>query len=725
VRTTLAVALGAAAHLLVAAAHAAGRYNVLLVTLDTTRADRLGCYGYRAALTPALDELSRRGTLFEQAQSSCPMTLPAHATILTGREPDEHGLHVNGKRSLASSIPTLAGTLAAHGYQTAAFVAAFVLNARFGLNRGFETYDDDLAGAVAQEVPEPMSVYRPGDRVVDRALAWLGRATAGSARRPFFCWVHLYDPHHPYTVHPELAGTPFEQTTSYDAQVAFMDRQVGRLLAFLQAQHQLEGTLVVAVGDHGEGLGEHGEEEHGYLLNEEALHVPLLVALAGVVRAGARVHALVSLTDVYPTVLDLLGIDPEPSGSGRSLRQALGGEPVSSRPIHAQTDLPYDLFGWSPLRSVTTPHWRYIRTTKPELYDRKRDPAELRNLVSALPDRATKLDRVVSAAAHGHRATVAPAVTLDDDGRRRLAALGYVVGSGAGGASASPDGALRDIKDMLPVKHLQTTLLRDMAAGKLTEDEALAAARDLVRRSPESAPFHYRLGAALVAAGRTEEAVAPLTEALRLQPDHAEAHESLGDALTAQGKREPAFRHYAEAVRLRPDYPEARVNLGNCYARQGRVARALEQYREALRARPDFHLAHHDLAILLAREDRTREAVRHAREAVRLRPDFAPAQYQLGMLLAEEGELSEAIEHYRRALSLEPGRPEFADNLAAAYAAAGRFDEAVAMARQAMQLAEAAGRPELAHDIAQRTDFYARRGRAPGRRARLRQPDVP
>src|SRR2546426_10313705 len=182
--------------------------NVLLITLDTTRADHLGCYGSRTASTPALDALAARGTLFEQAFTSCPMTLPAHATLLTGRQPPEHGLRLNGANGLAPDIPTLAELLAARGYETGAFVAAFVLNSKFGLNRGFHTYDDDLEGAPAQEVPEPLSVYRPGNTVTDRALAWLERIAVDESRaRPFFCWVHLYDAHYPYLLHPELAGS--------------------------------------------------------------------------------------------------------------------------------------------------------------------------------------------------------------------------------------------------------------------------------------------------------------------------------------------------------------------------------------------------------------------------------------------------------------------------------------------------------------------------------------
>ena len=307
--------------------------NVLLVTLDTTRADHLGCYGREAALTPALDELAARGTLFEQAFPSSPMTLPAHATMFTGLDPPEHGVRVNGKHKLGASLDTLAELLANLGYRTGAFVAAFVLNRKFGLDQGFQTYDDDLTKAHEQEVPEPLSVYRPGDVVVDGALAWLTqvtqeRSTADNADRgaqpqPFFAWVHLYDPHYPYHPHAELADTAFADDASYDAEVAFMDRQVARLLDFLEKRRLTEQTMVLAAGDHGEGLEDHGEIEHGYLLNEEVLRVPLIVSLPGTLRAGERIGSMVTLVDLFPTVMDLLGIATPARGRGRSFAPAL------------------------------------------------------------------------------------------------------------------------------------------------------------------------------------------------------------------------------------------------------------------------------------------------------------------------------------------------------------------------------------------------------------------
>jgi arylsulfatase A-like enzyme/Flp pilus assembly protein TadD len=712
---------------------------VLLITLDTTRADHLGCYGDRDALTPALDALAARGTLFEEAFTPCPMTLPAHATILTGLLPPEHGLRVNGRNSLGPNIRTLAEVLQAEGYQTAAFVAAFVLNAKFGLNHGFTTYDDSLTGAQKQEVPEPLSVYRPGNLVTDAALAWLAQAV--DAGRPFFCWVHLYDPHYPYYRHAELSGTQFADVASYDAEIAFMDRQVGRLTAFLEQRGLTSRTLVIAIGDHGEGLEDHGEVEHGYLLNDEVLHVPFIVSLPGRIHEGQRVAALVSLADVLPTVLDVLGTDLAERASARSLWPAFFGVLIPSRPSYAETELPYVHFGWSPMRSLTTESWKYVRSTRPELYDRRGDRHESRNLAASYPKKIAKLEGRLAAMERMMDRRSAPRVTLRREERQRLEALGYVA-DGQETPAPLGSGALQDIKDMLPLKHLETKLARGIALGTLSEEERLAIERELVRRSPETPGFQNTLGTALIRAddldeaiahfsealrlrpdfaeahsnlgnallrqGKLDEAIGQLTQALDLKPDLAEAHLSMGNALTARGSDAQALEHYADALRLNPDYAEAHCNMGNALARQRDVGRAMEHYREALRIQPDFALAHHNLAMLLAEQDRLAEATAHYEAALRSEPHFASAHFHLAQLLAEEGRHARAIAHYQEAARLKPNDADIADNLAAAYAAAGQLGNATQMAHRAQELARAAGQETLAQDIERRLAVYQR-----------------
>lgn len=528
------------------------------MTLDTTRADRLGCYGWDRAVTPVLDGLAARGVRFDAAYASSPMTLPSHATLLTGLEPPEHGLRVNGGARLPDGTDTLATRLHDVGYRTGAFVAAFVLDRRFGLDRGFEVYDDAVGDPVPQPVPEQLSAHRAGDAVVDAALAWLGGVAAGPA--PFLAWVHLYDAHAPDRPHDD-------RPASYDGEVGFVDRQVGRLLDFLDARGLAERTLVVAVADHGEGLGDHGDAEHGYLLDEEVLRVPLLVRWPGVVASGHAVDALVTTRDLAPTILDLAGAAPLAASGGRSLRAALTGGRVASGVSYAETDLPLAAYGWSPQRSLTTARWKYVRTTRPELYARAADRAERHDLAAAEPAHVAALDAQLTAVEASFAATTAPAVRVDAATRGRLEALGYV-DSGVRGAP-SPDGPRPDAKDMLEVKRLGNVVTTGLVTGRLAPPIAVAVLRTLVERSPESAGFRVQLGTLLLEQGDVAGALAQLQEAVRLRPDHPDARTNLGQAELRAGRVAQAVVAFRAAVAAEPDLPEAQFGLGHALAVQG------------------------------------------------------------------------------------------------------------------------------------------------------------
>jgi len=726
-----------------AAVHEQVGHNLLLVTLDTTRADHLGVYGDTGALTPAIDALAARGTLFEHAYTSCPQTLPAHATLMTGLDPPEHGLHVNGKDALAPDVPTLATSLSARGYNTAAFIAAFVLHHRHGLGRGFDVYDDDLRHA--PQSAEPLSIYRPGNMVVDAALAWL--ATVAGQPKPFFAWVHLYDAHFPYRAHDELDGTIFAKAETYDAGVAFEDRQLGRLLAYLEAEHLSDRTNVIVIADHGEGLQDHGELEHGYLLNEEVLRVPLVVAGPDV-RANQRIAALVSMIDILPTALDLSGVPAQRGLRGRSLVPAFHGDSIDSRPSYAETDLPYRIFGWNPLRSVTTPDWKYVRTTRPELYERPQDMRELSNLASTRPEQVRRLDDLLTGIEREmKRAATSRSVTLSAADKDRLRVLGY---SPDEQRTSTEDGVTgkKDIKDMLAVKHLATGLTRGLAFGTLKLGERLAIARELVEKSPETASFHDDFGTALLDAGKIEDAarrfkeaidIQPdlasaryhmgqaqlrlgkpdvaatfFAEALRIDPEFAAADLEMGNALAAQNKFDEALGFYAETVRLQPEMIQAYQQMGSVLVRLGRSDAAIEQYRHALRIRPGVAAIQFELANVLASQGKLAEAVDHYTMAIELAPTWADAENNLAVALAALGKTTEAREHYRRAVELGERACKLTNQkdaqalgtLAAAYVAAGRRNDGIATAEHALQVAIASGQSELASTLRERLERY-------------------
>ena len=317
---------------------------MLLITLDTTRADRLGCYGYAPALTPALDALAAEGVLFERAYTPAPLTLPSHASMMTGLYPPEHGLVTNGRGRLEKNIPTLAETLRDAGYDTGAFVGSFVLHAKFGLQRGFTAYDDDMTNTDPTEYG--LHRQRDGRRVVDSALAWLKQPRHG----PFFCWVHLYDAHDPYRAHADEFGDRFIDRP-YDGEIAYVDQQIQRLVKHLQANQLWERTLIVVVGDHGESLGEHDEEEHSLTLYNSVLQVPCLWTGRGATAAGRRVPQPVSLVDLRPTLLQTVGLRDPGRSSGRSLYAALSDGDIAAGDCYSATDDPLLEHGWSPAQS--------------------------------------------------------------------------------------------------------------------------------------------------------------------------------------------------------------------------------------------------------------------------------------------------------------------------------------------------------------------------------------
>jgi arylsulfatase A-like enzyme len=390
--------------------------NLLLVTLDTTRADRLSAYGFQSTSMPAIDRLAREGIVFRQAITAAPLTLPAHCSLLTGLYPVHHGVHDNADPPLDSAHVTLAETLHRGGYRTAAFVAASVLAADRGLSRGFDIYrDTTIAGA---STPSPLR--RPGNEVVDDALRWLSTGNDSS----FFLWVHLYDAHAPYQP-PEPYRTQYA-TDPYQGSLAFMDSQLDRVVHALEASKQLSRTVIVVAGDHGESLGDHGELEHGIFLYDSVLHVPLIMRVPGV---GARpFDAVTSLVDVMPTVLGFLQIRSSPV-DGQDLTAVIRGTAQQvNRTIYSESRYP-ERFGWSPLRSLHDGRFKFISAPRPELYDLEADPFEERNVYSAHSATATALaERLERLGGQSLRSAPRTVMPLSPDARARLAALGYVSG---------------------------------------------------------------------------------------------------------------------------------------------------------------------------------------------------------------------------------------------------------------------------------------------------------
>ncbi|MDA0833660.1 MAG: sulfatase-like hydrolase/transferase [Planctomycetota bacterium] len=550
--------------------------NVLLITLDTTRADHLGCYGYSLAKTPVLDRLADRGVLFERAYAPVPLTLPSHASILTGLYPPEHGLHNNGQAALPQGIPTLATELQAAGYDTGAFVAAFVLDHKFGLQRGFETYNDDLSQA--DPSLEGHHQYRDGSFVVNASIAWLRSRT----RKPFFCWVHLFDPHYPYLAHEDRFGDQFVERP-YDAEIAYVDEQIDRLISSLEKSGDLDHTIIVVVGDHGESLGEHGELTHSMTVYDATLQVPLLITSLESSRPGHRVAEPVSLVDLAPTLLDRLGLRPLPNASGRSLSAALEGEPISALPCYAETDEPYHVGHWSPQRALITPQWKYIRSPQPELYDLKADPHELQNLAEEAPDQLQALEDELAAWEERMNQRLADNVALTEQERRTLSGLGYASYRESIGEDDRP---LRDVKEMLPYFYKLNDADAMMDVGRY--DLAEPVLREVLSADDHYFAAHGELGRCLLKLNNLPEAVQHLRRAMELDPGADRVQSMLGAALLMHGDYAGAIEALDMAIRLNPEMIENHFNLGMTLEKLDRTEEAVEQYNICLTQEPRF-----------------------------------------------------------------------------------------------------------------------------------------
>ncbi len=559
-------------------ANAKPRPNLLIVTLDTTRADRLGAWNGPADLTPVLDELASESVVFERAYAPVPLTLPSHASLMTGLYPPEHGLRVNsGLNRLSDEVPVLAEMLRRRGYRTGAFVGAFVLDHKFGLDRGFDVYDDRMEEAHGPTPGDPHGhKMRSGSRVVDAALSWLN----GSSRKPFFCWVHLFDAHTPYDARQDRFGDRFLDQP-YDAGIAYVDRQVGRLLAHLRERGLAENTLVIVVGDHGESLGEHQEHTHGFFLYESTLHVPLILRQPGPQRHTRKIPTPVSLVDLFPTILAMLDPQAKIASSGRSLLPACEGEELPLAPLYAESNHPTEECGAAALRGLVTDRWKYIRSPRRELYDLQADPGELRNLIDDQSEVAEDLERKLQDREAALVLRDAPSVVVSPHEKRLLASLGYA----GGGAGGNTETERPDIKDLILYYNLYCDAQELLSRG----DYPAAAAKfaEVVEGAPNYFQAWYNLGVCRGNLGDLAGAEAAYRRAVEIDAN-ATALTALGSACLALEQPAKALPPLESAVELQPDLLRALFFLGEAHRRLQHAEAARKAYLDALSIDPEF-----------------------------------------------------------------------------------------------------------------------------------------
>jgi arylsulfatase A-like enzyme/thioredoxin-like negative regulator of GroEL len=647
--------------------------RIVLVTIDTLRADHLGCYGAQRAHTPHLDAIAEAGVRFAVALSPAPLTLPAHASLMTGLDPPGHGVRHNSLFRLGAELPTLAEGLREAGYATAAVVGALVLERRFGLARGFDHYDDRIGGA-RRSAPTGFA-ERSADRVVDAALAWLADAPSR-----FFLWVHFYDPHMTHDPPPGFAAAFAD--SPYDGEIAFVDAELGRLLGAIAQRFGEDGLLLVATADHGESLGEHGEITHSYTIYEATQRVPLLMRGPGV-PAGAVVDAPVSLVDVAPTVLALARAEPLPGARGHDLGPLLRGDSAAPRTLYMETVATQLDFRWSPLLAVRAGSHKYIRAPRPELYDLERDPAETRNLAPAEPEHVARLDAELER--HLAQASATPETTdLSPADRARLRSLGYVVPDEAPPLSALGVVGGADPKDRIGgVAGVLVELA--YAQRELADDDPEAALARLNALGDAGASVSSQRAVASLASGDAAAAEREARRVLTSQPARTDMRVLLARALLAQGCEAQAD---AELALLPPDAavsPWVSVRVARALAGAGDLDAALERLESARERAPRAPLLARAEATLLEEAGRLDDALAVREAALSQAPDDPERRNEVAWSLALLGrDLDRALLLARQAAEARDGAPHLLDTLATVHLARGEAAEALAVVERAL-----------------------------------------
>ncbi len=619
--------------------------HLVLFTLDTTRADALGSYGGPVSATPHLDQLAAAGVRFDNAVSSSPITGPAHAAVMTGRYPARYGVRDNATTPLPDEAVTLAERLRDAGFSTGGFIGAFVLDRAYGFAQGFDAFE----GFDRVEAGREANAERRGDAVVDEALEWLAGVDPGQR---VFLWVHLYDPHAPYSAPAPFAGRHPDRP--YVDEVSYMDAQVGRVLDALRNRGMFDDSLVVAIADHGESLGEHGEDEHGVFLYESVIRVPFLVA-GPPARQGLVIAEQVRSIDVAPTVLDLLDVAPATDADGESLSTLLRGESRSTVPVaYAESYYPKWHYGWSELRALRADGWKVIDAPRPELYAIDKDPREMNNLVDTQQSLAQRMVSEAQAIEHsltGGKAVTTPAPSPDT--LERLRSLGYVGTSTPqlDSSDRGPDPKDR-IEERRTFKRLLTAVIDDLAANRL--EEAVRGLRELIRINDRAFDLHEMLGEAYLRQGRPDAALGEFEMAALLNPAAASPLLSAAELQLRRGDVRDARARWAQARSIAPQSFDVALVDGLILEAEGRPTDAMAAYRRAIALNPaaprprmmlvrvasqlkDFPAAEAELRALLA--------VGHQPSRMHL---------ALGQLAALQGRAAEAERHYRDALRIEP-----------------------------------------------------------------------
>jgi len=640
--------------------------NIILITLDTTRADRMGFLGSERGLTPNLDALAKQSVVFRRAYAQVPLTTPSHAALLTGTYPQFSHIEDLGA-PLGVDLPYLPDLLHRHGYHTAAFLGAYILDPAAtapGFDRGFDLYDAHFHERKQGE-DRYNSVERRAEDVANRALGWLSR----HHQRPFFIWLHFYDPHDPYDP-PEPFKTHYS-SAPYDGEIAYTDSIVGSFVEVLRKHGLYENSVIAIAADHGEAFGEHGEERHGMFLYDETIHVPLLLKLPEERSGGKRVEDRVALADVAPTLLEAAGIAPPATMQSRSLfplmeagevdaaktdaAHATAGEKgkAPERQIYSETNYAHRAFGWSELHSWRTGKYLYVQAPKRELYDQSSDPDAVKNLAPSAKAVAETLESQLESFQQKTSSARTGRTKLDPTQAEKLRALGYLASDNVGG-TADRSAKATDPKDKIEVANKFHRAL--IALEEDHYDEAIANLREVLRLEPEMASGYLELGRALVHVQRYQEAVPVLRTAAERNPDSGMAHYELGLALIKTGQWEASLPEMQAAVVCTPGSAQLHFYLGAVQLRLKHIPEATAEFENSLKIEPDHFLANLKYGEMLFREGDVAAALPKLSRAAKVDPESAEAHAVLADAYQQLGQAENATRERAKAAQLKTGR---------------------------------------------------------------------
>lgn len=657
-------------------------YNVLLITMDTTRADHLPMYGYKNVKTPNLDRLASDSFVFEDAFSQVPLTLPSHTSIMTGRLPIGHGVRDNAGFFLDPGEITLAEELKGLGYSTAAFVSAFVLDSKWQLDQGFDLYYDNFNLAQFQDV-NPGDIQRRAEDTEIEASHWLDT----NKDHKFFAWVHYYDPHEPYD--PPEPYTSEYPDKPYDGEIAYTDEYVGKLLTKLDELKVSDKTIVLIAADHGESLGEHNEATHAMFVYNTTQHVPLLIHVPG--SSGGRVKGIVRLVDMMPTVLELLGVKVPSSVQGKSLYSMMGGKEDLRRSAYSESVYAELHYGWSPLESLTTQQYRYIKAPHPELYDRINDPGETKNLITEKSSIANVLkDQLQEIVATNSRKNLSGPVKMDPETEEKLKALGYIGNT----TTATEESRKIDPKDKI---HLARGI-----------DEALNALRDhkykkslelilpVLQEDPNMTDAHFTAGVAYIGLNQLDQGIDELLKTLALRPDHTHALYNIGYAYELKGNLKEAESWYEKVLRIEPKHLFATLKLANIHRELNEPDKARPYYLTALKSYQDAldeTQGEKSKSALLSTlgeinfgAGQILPAERNFQEAIKLNPGREDLHYNLAQIYEVKGDIPSAVEAYKKEIEVSPKNLKAYNNLGLIYKNTNRLNEAAMCFQKVVEL---------------------------------------